>query len=307
MTALCAIETEGLTKRYGSGSAAVDRLDLHVRRGEIHGFVGPNGAGKTTTLRMLVGLARPTAGSARVLGQPAGSAAALACTGAMIEEPAFYPFLSGRTNLRLLAGHAGVPMSRIDAVLARVELTPRGADKVATYSTGMKQRLALAAALLKDPELLILDEPTNGLDPAGIAEIRELVRGLAREGRTVLLSSHLMNEIEQICDRVSVIQRGRLVTEGSIDELRGRPELRLRADPLERARELVRALPFVESLRTADGALVLAAAPERAAAINRCLVRCGIEVSELAPVRSSLEAVFLDLVGPAEEAGERDR
>jgi ABC-type multidrug transport system ATPase subunit len=301
MTAACAIETEGLTKRYGSAAPAVDRLDLHVRRGEIHGFVGPNGAGKTTTLRMLVGLARPTAGSARVLGQPAGSAAALARTGAMIEEPSFYPFLSGRTNLRLLADHAGVPPGRIAAVLARVELTPRAGDKVATYSTGMKQRLALAAALLKDPELLILDEPTNGLDPAGITEIRELVRGLAREGRTVLLSSHLMNEIEQICDRVSVIRRGRLVAEGTIDQLRGRPELRLRAEPLERARELVQALPFVESLRMADGGLVLATAPERAAAINRCLVRSGIAVSELTPVRSSLEAVFLGLVEEGEE------
>lgn len=301
MTAACAIETDGLTKRYGSG-AAVDRLDLHVRRGEIHGFVGPNGADKTTTLRMLVGLARPTAGSARVLGQPVGSAAALARTGAMIEEPSFYPFLSGRTNLRLLAGHAGVPPSRIDAVLARVELVPRAGDKVATYSTGMKQRLALAAALLKDPELLILDEPTNGLDPAGIAEIRELVRGLAREGRTVLLSSHLMNEIEQICVRVSVIRHGRLVAEGTVDQLRGQPELRLRAEPLERAHALVQAMPFVEALRVADGALVLATAPERAAAINRCLVRSGVEVSELTPVRSSLETVFLGLMGPAEGA-----
>ncbi len=303
MAAACAIETNGLTKRYGPAVPAVDRLDLHVRRGEVHGFVGPNGAGKTTTLRMLVGLARPTAGSARVLGHPAGSAAALARTGAMIEEPSFYPFLSGRTNLRIVADHAGVPPGRIEAVLARVELTPRAGDRAATYSTGMKQRLALAAALLKDPELLILDEPTNGLDPAGIAEIRELVRGLAREGRTVLLSSHLMNEIEQICDRVSVIRRGRLVAEGGVDQLRGKPELRLRAEPLERARELVQALPFVESLRSADGALVLAIEPERAAAINRCLVRNGIAVSELTPVRSSLEAVFLGLV---DEGGERN-
>ena len=196
-----------------------------------------------------------------------------------------------------------MPVARVADVLARVELTPRASDAVATYSMGMKQRLAVAAALLKDPEVLILDEPTNGLDPAGIADIRELVRGLAHGQRTVLLSSHLMNEVEQVCDRVSVIQRGRLVAEGTVDQLRGKPELRVRAAPLEQARALLQGLPFVDAVRTVDGALMLEAAADRVAEINRRLVLSGVDVSELAPVRSSLEEVFLGLVErePAEK------
>jgi ABC-type multidrug transport system ATPase subunit len=296
MTSAYAIETIGLTKRYGAAAPAVDDLNLRVSHGEIHGFVGPNGAGKTTTLRMLVGLIRPTAGVASVLGCSAGSPAALARVGAMIDEPAFYPFLSGRENLRILSLHAGVPACRVAEVLARVELAPRADDATSTYSMGMKQRLALAAALLKEPEVLILDEPTNGLDPAGIAEIRDLVRSLAREQRAVLLSSHLMNEVEQLCDRVSVVQHGHIVAEGTVDELRGQPELRVCAAPLDRARAIIQRLPFVETLRTEGGALVLGAPPERAAAINHCLVQSGVAVSELAPIRSSLEQVFLGLV-----------
>src|SRR5688500_12157338 len=207
------IETRALTKRYGDAVVAVDGLDLRVRRGEVYGFLGPNGAGKTTTLRMLLGLVRPTSGQATVLGARPGAPSGLARVGALVEAPAFYPYLSGRDNLQVLAGHAGVPRARIDAVLAEVALAGRGGDRTATYSLGMKQRLGVAAALLKDPELLILDEPTNGLDPAGMAEMRELIRSLGEGGRTVVLSSHLMGEVEQVSDRVGVIRAGTLVAD----------------------------------------------------------------------------------------------
>ena len=190
------IDARNLTKRYGERIVAVDRLTLRVRSGEIYGFLGPNGAGKTTTLRMLVGLIRPTSGEMTVLGEAPGTASGLRRIGTMIETPAFYPFLSGRDNLRVLARYAGIAEERIEPVLAEVELSERAGDAFGTYSLGMKQRLGVAAALLKDPELLILDEPTNGLDPAGMAEMRELIRGLGKGGRTVLLSSHLMTEVE---------------------------------------------------------------------------------------------------------------
>ena len=289
------IETRGLTKRYGERVTAVDGLDLRVRRGEVYGFLGPNGSGKTTTLRMLVGLARPTAGTALVLGAPPGAPSGLGRIGAMIETPAFYPYLSGRDNLRVLAGYAGVSRPRVDAALAEVELTGRAADRFATYSLGMKQRLGVAAALLKDPELLILDEPTNGLDPAGMAEMRDLIRGLGRGDRTVLLSSHLMTEVEQVCDRVGVIRRGTLVVEGTVDELRSRARLRVRAEPLAEAKRLVASLPGVERVAVVDDVLRIETDPAGAAAINRALVTAGVAVSELSVERASLEEVFLDL------------
>jgi ABC-2 type transport system ATP-binding protein len=290
------IDTGALTKRYGQSILAVDDLTLRVRRGEVYGFVGPNGAGKTTTLRMLVGLVRPTSGSATVLGRRPGSQEALARVGAMIEGADFYPFLSGRDNLRVMARQAGVPMARIEGGLARVGLSARADDHFSTYSMGMKQRLGIAAALLKDPEVLILDEPTNGLDPEGIAEMRALIRSLGRERRTVLLSSHLMPEVEQVCDRIGVIRRGRLVAEGTLEELRGRPELRVGAVPLDRAREFIAGLPGVDGVRVSDGALLVATDPRRAAQINRQLLNHGLEVSELTAVHAPLEQVFLDLI-----------
>jgi ABC-type multidrug transport system ATPase subunit len=289
------IETHELTKRYGDRVVAVDRLALRVRRGEVYGFLGPNGAGKTTTLRMLLGLVRPTSGDASVLGAPPGSPPGLARIGAMVEGPGLYPYLSGRDNLRVLARHAGVPENRVAAVLRQVDLSARASDRTATYSMGMKQRLGVAAALLKDPELLILDEPTNGLDPAGMAEMREFIRSLALGGRTVLLSSHLMGEIEQMSDRVGVIRDGSLVAEGTVDELRGRTGLRVRAEPLSEAVELVGGLPGVGAITTVDGVIDVAADSAEAAAINRALVEAGIAVSELSPRRASLEDVFLEL------------
>jgi ABC-type multidrug transport system ATPase subunit len=293
------IETRDLTKRYGEDLVAVDRLALRVNRGEVYGFLGPNGAGKTTTLRMLLGLVRPTAGAATVLGAPPGAPAGLARIGSMVEGPGFYPFLSGRDNLRVAAAYAGVPAARTDAALDEVELTGRAGDRFGTYSQGMKQRLGVAAALLKEPELLILDEPTNGLDPAGMAGMRALIRRLGQGNRTVLVSSHVMTEIEQICDRIGVIRAGALVEEGTVDELRGRARLRVRAEPLDAARRLLGGLPEVEGVAVSDGTLRIAADPAAAAAINRALVEAGIGVSELRVERASLEDVFLQLTKEA--------
>jgi len=281
---------------------AVDQLTMRVRRGEVYGFLGPNGAGKTTTLRMLLGLIRPDSGSALVLGAAPGSPAGLARLGALVETPAFYPFLSGRDNLRVLARHAGVPEARVHAALDEVKLTGRAGDPFGTYSLGMKQRLGVAAALLKNPELLILDEPTNGMDAAGMAEMRAFIRGLAQEGRTVLLSSHLMSEVEQICDRVGVIRSGKLVGEGTLDELRGRTRLRVRVEPLEAAERVVAALRPVEEVAVEDGSLLVSVDPAAAAAINRALVEGGIAVSELRRERASLETIFLELTEGEEGA-----
>jgi ABC-type multidrug transport system ATPase subunit len=296
------IETSGLSKRYGERITAVDRLDLRVRRGEVYGFLGPNGAGKTTTLRMLLGLVRPTSGSALVLGAAPGSPEGLARVGALVESPSLYPFLSGRDNLRVLARQAHVSEGRVDAVLEEVELTSRASDRFGTYSLGMKQRLGVAAALLKDPELLIVDEPTNGLDPAGMAEMRTFIRGLGRGRRTVLLSSHLMTEVEQICDRVGVIRSGSLVGEGTVTELRGRETLRVRAEPVGAAERLLATLPAVERVTVSDSGLHIAADPSQASAINEALVEAGIAVSELRREQASLEEIFLELTQPAEEA-----
>jgi ABC-2 type transport system ATP-binding protein len=290
------IDTAELTRRYDD-VLAVDRLALRVRRGEVYGFLGPNGAGKSTTLRMLLGLVRPTSGTAAVLGAPPGSPESLARIGAMIEAPAFYPFLSGRDNLRVLAGYAGVAAPRVDAVLAEVDLLPRAGDRVNGYSMGMKQRLGVAAALLKDPELLILDEPTNGLDPAGVAEMREFIRSLGRDGRTVLLSSHLMGEVEQVCDRVGVIRAGALVAEGTVDDLRGQAGLRVRAEPVAAAARVIGAVPGVEAVSRIDGLLDVTVDPAQAAAVNRALVEAGLDVSELYAAKASLEDVFLELTG----------
>jgi ABC-2 type transport system ATP-binding protein len=289
------IDTRALTKHYGELIVAVDALNLRVRRGEVYGFLGPNGAGKTTTLRILLGLVRPTSGNATVLGAAPGAPAALARIGALVEAPGLYPYLSGRDNLRVLAGHAGAAPERVDSVLAETGLSDRADDRTRAYSTGMKQRLGVAAALLKDPELLILDEPTNGLDPAGMAEMRAFIRSLARGGRTVVLSSHLMGEVEQVCDRVGVIRDGVLVAEGTVEQLRGRATLRVRAEPLAAATRLLARLPEVAEVATKDTVLELSADVAAAASINRALVTAGIEVFEITERRASLEQAFLEL------------
>jgi ABC-2 type transport system ATP-binding protein len=289
-----AVEVVDLTKRYGS-RLAVDAITLRVRPGEVYGFLGPNGAGKTTTLRMLLGLIRPTAGSARVLGSRPGSPAALSRMGSLIEGPAFYPYLSGRANLAVLARYAGVGRHQIDQALATVELSDRAEDRFSTYSLGMKQRLGVAAALLKDPELVILDEPTNGLDPAGMRDMRDLIRALGAQGRTVVLSSHLMGEVQQICDRVAVINRGRIVTESSVVDLRGAGELVVAAAPSDRAREVLVGLPSVTDVRAVDGRLRVSTDPDRSADVTRALVLAGVDVSEVRRVERQLEDVFLEM------------
>jgi ABC-type multidrug transport system ATPase subunit len=288
------VETNGLGKNYASITAVHD-LNLSVRRGEVYGFLGPNGAGKTTTLRMLLGLIKPSSGTATVLGEEPGSPQGLQGVGALVESPAFYPYLSGRDNLQVMARYCGAPTSRVEEVLGQVELAGRANDKFKKYSLGMKQRLGVAAALLKDPELLILDEPTNGLDPKGMADMRALIRRIGRGERTVLLSSHLLGEVEQVCNRVGVIHRGELVMEGTVDELRSGGGILVKAEPLEKARETAVGLDGVEGAEIKDGMLVLEADPSRAAEVNAGLVAAGLRVSELRPLERSLEDAFLEL------------
>jgi len=291
--------THGLTKRYGKDIVAVDKLDLQVSRGEVFGFLGPNGAGKTTTLRMLLGLIRPTSGSAQVVGRNPGEPEGLGRVGSLVESPAFYPYLSGRENLKVVADYAGLPFERVDAALDEVELLPRAKDKFATYSMGMKQRLAVAAALIKEPELMILDEPTNGLDPQGVVEMRTLIRRLGTGSRTVLLSSHLLNEVEQTCDRVAIIRKGKLIVEGRVNELRGQATLIVKATPADAARRSLVQMLGAAAVGGADGTLRLSVGPDRAADINAALVGAGIRVSELRPAERTLEEVFLELTGEA--------
>ena len=297
MAAEAVVQTHGLTKHYGP-ILAVDRLDLTVRRGEVYGFLGPNGAGKTTTLRMLLGLILPSAGTATVAGAAPGTPQSLVKVGAIVETPAFYPYLSGYDNLRVLATYCGVPQKRIGAALDQVELTPRARSRFSTYSMGMKQRLGIAAALIKEPELLILDEPTNGLDPQGMADVRNLIVALGQGERTVLVSSHLLGEVEQMCTRIGVIQKGKLVAEGTIDELRGAATLTIRAEPAEQAMNLLAAEAGADNVkRLDDGTFNLNVDLTRAADLNRKLVQAGVAVSELHASERSLEQIFIELTG----------
>ncbi len=297
------MSAEALTKRYGS-VVAVDGVDLTVHRGEVFGFLGPNGAGKTTTLRMLLGLVRPSSGRASILGRPPGNPDALRRTGSLIEGPGFYPYLSGRTNLELMARYAAVPTSRVMPALKAVDLAGRAGDKFGSYSLGMKQRLGVAAALLKDPELVILDEPTNGLDPQGMRDMRQLIVDLGRQGRTVILSSHLMGEVQAVCERVAVIDRGRIVTVGTVEELRGESELEVTATPSDIAASTLRALPYVEDVRRGDGHLLLKVPTSHTANITRELVRAGVAVTGLRRTERQLEDVFFDLTSQTGRAAD---
>src|ERR671930_1032152 len=291
------VDARGLGKRYGS-IVAVDGVDMRVERGEVYGFLGPNGAGKTTTLRMLAGLIRPTSGTATVAGSSPGTPASLSRIGCLIEAPAFYPYLSGRDNLRVVADYSGVPRGAIEPALQTVELAPRAADKFKTYSQGMKQRLGVAAALLKNPDLLILDEPTNGLDPQGMADMRGLITQLGQGSRTVLVSSHLLAEVEQMCTRIGVIQRGRVIAEGTVDELRRGPStLQVHAEPAGRALDVLTREVGAGQVFQQNGFLQVRVEASRAAALNRALVQEGVEVSHLAMATRSLEDAFLELTG----------
>lgn len=293
-----AIETVSLTKRYGP-ITAVDRLDLRVQRGEIFGFLGPNGAGKTTTMRMLLGLVKPTGGSARVLGLDTEThlAEILKRTGSVIENPTFYPYLSGLDNLRAFARLSNVDEARVGPVLDLVDLAPAARRKFSAYSLGMKQRLAVGAALLGSPDLLILDEPANGLDPAGIVEMRDLVRRLKAYGHTVLISSHVLHEIEQICDRIAIMSKGKIVVQGRVGDLLAGSTLEVHVDGVDAARRVLGALSWVGEVSVSDGHLLVHAPVERAADITRALAQHELYLSRLQPNEQSLEQYFLDVTG----------
>ncbi|HUA12227.1 MAG TPA: ABC transporter ATP-binding protein [Solirubrobacteraceae bacterium] len=296
-----AIETHGLTKRFGD-RLALDSVDLTVPQGCAFGFLGPNGAGKTTMIRTLLGLTHATAGSMSLLGLPvpAERGAALAQVGAIVEEPRFHPYLTGRENLAIVAAvRDEAARARIPDALARVGLQDRADRKVRSYSLGMRQRLGVARCLLADPRLLILDEPTNGLDPAGIQEFREMIRAFVeQEGRTVFVSSHLLDEVEKTCDAAAIVDRGTIVTQGTIAELAaggGRPELEIDVDDVARAEQVLAGLELVAAVsRREDGVTVVVSADAGAPArVNAALVQAGVGVSRLNPVRGSLEQRFL--------------
>lgn len=298
MTAV--IEISGLRKTFHSlrrgEKTALDGFDMVVEKGQVHGFLGPNGSGKTTTLRTLLGLLRPDAGEMRILGTPSSDYARVAHrVGAIVESPAFFTPFTGRKTLRLLATAGGVPAARVDEVLAVVGLRDRADEPVKGYSLGMRQRLAVASALLKQPELLILDEPANGLDPSGIHAMRTLTAELAASGVTVLLSSHLLSEIEQVCDSVTIIDRGRRVTHGPVATVlagHATGEHRVRVDEPERAERLLTAIGA--TVRTLDGALVVGGVDDPGR-ITEALGREGLWLSELIPMVPDLESVYLDL------------
>jgi len=294
------VETQALTKRYGS-VLAVDNLSIQVPRGGVFGLLGPNGSGKTTTMSMLLGLVSPTSGTFRLLGRDANSGRqeALHHIGAIVESPAFYPYLSGLKNLRYFQGIIGRgDLADVERLLDLVGLSSRAHSKVSTYSQGMKQRLGIAYALLGAPDLLFLDEPTNGLDPAGMAEVRELIRQLSMEGCTVLLSSHLLHEVEQVCDRVAILSRGRLIAQGAIrDLLRRRGAVRFSTTDDTKAAGIVSNLPWVTAVTAEDGYLTAQVPPERSWELSKALADEGVSVKEMAPVQDSLERYFLEVTG----------
>ncbi len=302
------IETRGLTKRFGEREA-VSAVDLNVPRGCAYGFLGHNGAGKTTLIRMLLGLTAPSAGTIRIGGRPLPQerGEVLSRVGAIVEEPHFHSHLTGRENLRVIAAVRGPQAGRrIDGALARVGLSDRAGDRVRTYSQGMRQRLGVARCLLADPELLILDEPMNGLDPAGILELRTMVAELVAEGRTVFLSSHLLDEVEKTCDAAAVIDRGRVIAAGPIGDLlrSDAVELDIGCDDPRLALELLDGHPAVGgAVLTDDGIRVTLVGADGAAAINARLVGAGVSVFRLAPVHESLEARFLQITSRVGDAG----
>ena len=301
------IETHGLTKRFGSRTVVRD-VELRVPRGVAFGYLGPNGAGKTTLIRMLLGLTPANGGTMTIRGLPVPKqrAEALARVGAIVDEPRFHGHLTGQENLGIVAAARGrESFGRIQTVIERVGLGHRADDRVRTYSMGMRQRLGIARCLLSDPELLILDEPMNGLDPAGILEFRHLIHSLVAEGRTVMLSSHLLDEVEKTCDFVAIVDRGEIVAQGPLDEMRGddQPRVLIGVDQLDIARQLLEAVPGVAEVRVEDGLLHLALAdldliPE----LNRRLVEAGIAVRRLEPVQASLEQRFLAITSRLDEA-----
>jgi ABC-2 type transport system ATP-binding protein len=315
MTDAPPVEARGLVKRYGE-IVAVDDVDLTVNAGDVYGYLGPNGAGKTTSLRMLLGLIRPTSGVVRLFGRDplVEGARALDGVAGFVEGPRFYPYLSGRKNLELLAGYdRNGAEARIDEVLDVVELLDRSKDKVGGYSHGMRQRLGIAASLLRQPKLLLLDEPTTGLDPAGMRDMRALVHRLAAQGMTVMLSSHLMSEVQELCNRVAIIQRGKVIRESSLDELLASAvgRYRLEVTDRERALRVAAAERGVRDVIERDGSLVFAADEESVARLSIALGQADVGIRALVPASASLEQVFFALTesveAPAPDASPAER
>ena len=300
-----AIQARGLTKRY-KHVVAVNTLDLDIPRGTVYGFLGPNGAGKTTTIRMLLGLIRPTSGRAEVLGHDSrtGRHAIAPKVGAIVESPTFYPYLTGAQNLEVLWRSSNMPVDRrhIETLLARVGLGDRGKHKVKTYSLGMKQRLGIAATLLTDPEIIFLDEPTNGLDPVGTVEVRNLIIQLGHDGHTIFLSSHLLNEVEQVCTDVAIVQKGELKLQGKVRDLLAQStRIQIKAEPQERALSLLRAYPELDARPGEDGTIAVTAAMDEVPALVHSLVSADIAVYNVQEQRTTLEQLFLDLTGQPQE------
>jgi ABC-2 type transport system ATP-binding protein len=294
------IEVRGLSKTYGE-LVAVDNVDLSVEPGDVFGYLGPNGAGKTTSLRMMLGLIRPSAGSVRLFGRdPQLSVRALEGVAGFVEAPSFYPYLNGRTNLDLLAALDGNGAAgRIEGALEIVGLATRAKDRVGTYSHGMRQRLGIAAALLREPRLLLLDEPATGLDPAGMRDMRDLIRNLSARGMTVLLSSHLLTEVEELCNRVAIVRQGGVAYQGSLAELRRQAGggYLLRSTDDELARRVAEAQAGIVEVRAgAEGGLTFGAADADAvSALSLALVEAGALIHELSPRHATLEDLFFRL------------
>jgi ABC-2 type transport system ATP-binding protein len=299
------VEVRGLIKRYGE-LTAVAGVDLTVEVGDVYGYLGPNGAGKTTSLRMMLGLIRPTAGTVRLFGRdPQETVAALQGVAGFVEAPTFYPYLNGRRNLELLAAYDGYgATSRIDQALETVELADRAKDRVGGYSHGMRQRLGIAAALLREPKLLLLDEPATGLDPAGMRDMRRLIRRLADEGMTVVLSSHLLAEVEELCNRVAIVRSGRIVYEGEIAALKrgAGTEYTLSTTDDERAIAVCRAQPGVTEVELKQGRIVFVADESTAAQLSQALIEAGALIRVLTPQTVTLEDLFFSYTEGAESA-----
>jgi len=304
-TAEVAVATHGLTKRFRGGQLAVDGLDMVVPRGSVYGFLGPNGSGKTTTIRMLLGLVYPTSGTHELLAtaMPSGAARVLPRVGSLVEGPAFYPQLSGRANLARIdavdaTADPGTSTARVSAALERVGLLAAAKKHYRAYSLGMKQRLAIAASLLQPRELIILDEPTNGLDPQGTREVRALIREIATGGVTVLVSSHLLAEVEQICSHVGVMRTGRLVFQGTLEEMRtrGAARVEVRTTDLERASCVLESLGLAD-IRVGNGEVSAQIGEQAPEAVNRALVLADVPVARFDTPRPSLEDLFVELTG----------
>jgi ABC-2 type transport system ATP-binding protein len=292
------LEVRGLVKRYGD-LTAVAGVDITVRAGDVYGYLGPNGAGKTTSLRMMLGLIRPTEGSVRLFGRdPQVTVHALQGVAGFVEAPTFYPYLTGRRNLELLAAFDGdSATSRIDESLEAVELSHRAGDRVGGYSHGMRQRLGIAAALLREPKLLLLDEPTTGLDPAGMRDMRLLIHRLAGQGITIVLSSHLLAEVEDVCNRVAIVRNGKIVYEGEIADLKRAAGMtyRLSTTDDERALAVCRAQPGISEVRRQDGWIWFTAEDRAVAELSQALIEAGALIRALAPQGATLEDLFFSL------------